>query len=181
MLSRTPGERSDENPKVALSRHEIAREHHRSGIGRISSRSFLVRGLEHQLVHHTKDHVIRLDYARSVKVLANFTEHVATLRVDRTHSEGVSISLGIPAYQAQFFGGPHAKELVPANRRFQLVDAGHPNFPVAGSRTSELRRTKRVAAPNLTRFQSSHEPARALFRGAMRESVRHNVALTLPL
>jgi hypothetical protein len=99
----------------------------------------LAGGLEHNLVHHAKDQVIRLDHARIVEVLANFAEHVATPRIDRARSKGVRVSLGVLAYQAQFFGGPHAKELVPANRRFQIVEAGHPIFPITGSRPETLR------------------------------------------
>src|SRR5207342_914243 len=69
-----------------------------------------------------------------VEVLANFAEQVAALGVERADGEGVRIGLRVPASDSQFFGRPHAKELVAANRlppvvgTVQVVGTGHWNF-----------------------------------------------------
>ena len=46
---------------------------------------------------------------------------------------------------------------------------------------SELPRLEGIAAVNLPRPQPGHEPARALFRRPMGESVGHHITLTPPL
>lgn len=46
---------------------------------------------------------------------------------------------------------------------------------------SELLSAERVAAGNASRFETRHEPTRALRRGAMGERVRHHVSLRPPL
>jgi hypothetical protein len=69
---------------------ELASEHYRQRIGGTSSRHWhLTPGLECELVYDAKDLLIRLDHAGSVEVLANFAENIATLGVERTHSERV--------------------------------------------------------------------------------------------
>jgi len=114
---------------VGSFRLELAREHYRYGIGGASSRyRHLVPGLKRELVHYAQDLLIRLDQARSVEVLANFAEHVAALGIERAHSEGVRIGLRVPARDSQFFGGPHAKELVAANCLLPIVGDGHSEF-----------------------------------------------------
>src|SRR5262249_8846328 len=45
----------------------------------------------------------------------------------------------------------------------------------------KLGRVECVAAVDLPRLQPGHEPARALLRGAVGESVGHHIALSLPL
>src|SRR5262249_29858423 len=119
--------------RPASSRLEIAREHYRCGIECTSSRHWhLVSGLEHELVHDTKDLLVRLDHARGIEVLANLAEHVAALGIERTHSKGVRIGLGVSACDSQFFSGPYAEELVEANRLLQVIRAVHSIFPIDG-------------------------------------------------
>ncbi len=75
-----------------------------------------------------QDLLVRLDYARSVEVLADFAEHVAPLRVERAHGEGIRIVLGVLARNSQFFRSPQAEEFVAVDCLLPVV--GHPNFPV---------------------------------------------------
>src|SRR6516164_7851909 len=109
---------------------ELPREHERQGIaiGAASSCRHQVPGLEHEVVHDPYDLLIRLPYARSCEVLANFAEHIAALGIERAHSEGVRIGLCVLALESQFFGGPHANELVAANHLLPVVEAVHSNF-----------------------------------------------------
>jgi hypothetical protein len=88
----------------------------------------LFRGLDHELVHGAQDLLVRFNHACAVEVPANLAEHVALLCIERAHGEGVGIGLGASACNSQFFGGPHAKELVAANRHFQFVKASHSDF-----------------------------------------------------
>ena len=53
-----------------------------------------------------QDLLLRLDHARGIEVLANFAEYVAVLGIERAHGQRVRIGLGVPACEAQFFGGP---------------------------------------------------------------------------
>src|SRR5215467_3587086 len=67
-----------------------------------------------------------------IEVLANLTEHVAALGIERAHSKGVRIGLGVRACDSQFSSGPYAEELVEANRLLQVIGAVHSFFPIVG-------------------------------------------------
>jgi hypothetical protein len=60
-----------------------------------------------------------LNYASSVEVIAKFAEHIAALGID-------CVRIGLPARHFQFFGSPHTKELIEANRLLPVVGDGHP-------------------------------------------------------
>ena len=97
-----------------------------------------VPGLEHEVVHDPYDLLIRLPYARSGEVLANFAEHIAALGIERAHSEGVRIGLSVLALESQFFGGPHANELVAANHLLPVDGVGHARTPRIMTGTEDI-------------------------------------------
>ena len=90
-------------------------------ISATSSSRHQVPGLEHEVVHDLYDLLVRLHHARSVEVLTNFAKHVTALGIERTDSKRVRIGLRLRTYHSQFFCGPHAKELVEANRLLPVI------------------------------------------------------------
>jgi hypothetical protein len=49
--------------------------------------------LEREFVHDAQNLLVRLNYARSVEVLADFSEHVAPIGIERAHGEGIRVLL----------------------------------------------------------------------------------------
>src|SRR5262245_26962326 len=80
-----------------------------------------------------------------------------------------------------FGPGESTRAIRPATKPIMMIQMMFHTTSFRDLRLLKLSRVERIAAIDVPRFEPRHEPAGALLRGAMGESIGHYVALRLPL